>query len=221
MDFNYLSNITLSILSGSKVTIMLFFTVLFLSLPLGLAMMFLAKSKHKTISFLIRAFVFTMRGTPLLLQLFFIYFGLPYLPVVGKYCTMSGTSAAVLGFTLNYAAYFSEIFRGGLMSIDKGQFEASKVLGLTKMQTLHKVIIPQMIRIAMPSITNEAVNLVKDTALVFSISVAETLKMAKNVVMRNGDPLGFVIAFFIYLLINTVVQIAFTNIEKQCNKIYI
>lgn len=218
MDFAYIGKLMLAILGGTKVTLLLFAVVLILSIPLGFLITLMMKSKIAPLQWFVTSLVFIIRGTPLLLQLFFIYFGLPFLPVVGKYFMMNGITAAIIGFTLNYAAYFGEIFRGGILAIDKGQYEAAKVLGLSRVQTLYKVIVPQMIRVTMPSITNEAVNLVKDTALVFSIAVPETLKVAKTAVMRDGDPMGFVVAFGVYLIINTVVQLVFKQLEKYTNR---
>ena len=122
---------------------------------------------------------------------------------------------ALIGFSLNYAAYFAEIFRGGLLSIDRGQYEACQVLGLNKVQTTFHVILPQMIRVALPSITNESITLVKDTALVFAISITEILYYAKAAVTRTGNVFPYVIAFVIYLAMNTVLQLFFNWLEKK------
>ena len=156
-----------------------------------------------------------MRGTPLMLQLFFIYYGLPFVSDFFKAALQSAMVCALLGFSLNYAAYFAEIFRGGLLAIDRGQYEACQVLGLSRVQTTVRVILPQMIRVALPSITNESITLIKDTALVFSIAVLEILYYAKAAVTRTGNVFPYVIAFVIYLLLNTVLQMFFKWLEKK------
>lgn len=153
-----------------------------------------------------------------MLQLFFIYFGLPYIPVIGKYFVLSGFSSAAIGFSINYAAYFSEIFRGGLLSVDIGQYEAAQSLGLNRYQTLKFIIIPQMIRVVIPSVTNEAITLVKDTSLMFAIAVPEVLHYAKVAVSRTNSVLPFMVAFMIYLIINTFLQSALSFYEKKANK---
>ena len=150
------------------------------SLPLGFLITLCANCRFRPVKWIAQAYIFVMRGTPLMLQLFFFYFGLPFIPGIGQYLRMSSFTAAVLSFTLNYAAYFAEIFRGGLLSIDKGQYEVSHVLGLNSWQTMTRVIIPQMIRVTLPSIGNEAITLVKDTALVASIALPELLHYAKG-----------------------------------------
>jgi len=124
-------------------------------------------------------------------------------------------TAAIIGFTLNYAAYFAEIFRGGLLSIDKGQYEAAQVLGLNKIQTFIKVILPQMLKVALPSITNESITLIKDTSLLYAVSVPEILHYAKVSVNRTSDPSIFLIAGAIYLIINSLLTLVFKKIEKK------
>ena len=150
-----------------------------------------------------------------MLQLFFIYYGLPFVSDFFKAALQSAMVCALLGFSLNYAAYFAEIFRGGLLAIDRGQYEACQVLGLSRVQTTVRVILPQMIRVALPSITNESITLIKDTALVFSIAVLEILYYAKAAVTRTGNVFPYVIAFVIYLLLNTVLQMFFKWLEKK------
>ena len=144
--------------------------------------------------------------------LFFIYFGLPY---INKALTFSALTAALLGYSLNYAAYFAEIFRGGLLSVDKGQYEAAKVLGLNRVQATIKVILPQMFRVALPSITNESITLVKDTALVFSITIPEIIYYAKAAVSRTGNVYPYAIAFLIYLAVNSLLQWFFNWLERK------
>lgn len=156
-----------------------------------------------------------MRGTPLLLQLLFICFGLPMLPVVGEYLVLDRFVAASLGFILNYAAYFAEIFRGGLISVDKGQYEAAHVLGLNRWQTMTRIIIPQMIRVALPAIANESITLVKDTALLYAVAVPELLHFAQTAVNRDFTIMPFFLAGIIYLLMTLVLSFIFKWIERR------
>lgn len=156
-----------------------------------------------------------MRGTPLLLQLLFFVFGLPLIPVIGEYLVMDRFAAATLAFVLNYAAYFAEIFRGGLLSIDKGQYEAAQVLGLNKWQTTTRIVIPQMIRIALPALANESVTLVKDTALLYAVAVPELLHFAQTAVNRDFTIVPFVMAGVIYLLITAVLTLVFKWLERR------
>lgn len=207
--------ITLSLLDGLKTSILLFAVVIVASLPIAFLITFGARCKYKPINFIFNAFIYIIRGTPLLLQLLFIFFGLPNLPFIGKYMVFERFTAAIIGFTLNYAAYFAEIFRGGLLSIDKGQYEAAQVLGLNKIQTFIKVILPQMLKVSLPSITNESITLIKDTSLLYAVSVPEILHYAKVSVNRTSDPSIFLIAGAIYLIINSLLTLVFKKIEKK------
>ncbi len=217
MDFEYILRITIHMLNGAKTTILTFFIVIILSLPLGFLITLIAKSPFKLVSYLTNFFIYVIRGTPLLLQLLFIYFALPLIPVVGKYLVMDRFTAACLGFVINYSAYFAEIFRGGLLAINKGQYEAAKVLGLGKFQTTFYIIIPQMLRVSLPAISNESITLVKDTALLYAVSVPEVLHVAKAAVNRDASILPFFIAALIYLLMILVLTVFFKKIEKRYN----
>ena len=195
----------------------IFFLTILFSVPLGLLICFGRMSKIKPIAWLFRIYISVMRGTPLMLQLFVVYFCPFYifkimLREMGDHWMFL---AVIIGFSLNYAAYFAEIFRGGLLSIDKGQYEASKVLGLSRAQTMLRVIVPQMIRVTLPSIGNEAITLVKDTALVTAIALPEILHYAKGAVTRDFTTAPFVVAAVIYLLINLVVALAFQQMERR------
>lgn len=212
MDF---LSITLSLLEGLKTSLLLFIIVIVASLPIAFLITFGARSKHKAISFLFNGFIYIIRGTPLLLQLLFIFFGLPFIPVIGNYLIFERFTAAIIGFTLNYAAYFAEIFRGGLLSIDKGQYEAAQVLGLNKVQTFIRVILPQMLKVSLPSLTNESITLIKDTSLLYAVSVPEILHYTKTSVNRTSDPSIFLIAAAIYLIINSLLTLIFKKIEKK------
>ncbi len=211
----YLSNITVPMLQGMVITLSVFAVTIVCSLPLGFMFTLMARSRIKPIKSLAKGYIYVVRGTPLLLQIMFVYFGLPLLPVVGDYLIFGRFTAACLAFCMNYAAYFAEIFRGGLLAIDKGQYEAAKVLGLTKLETMIRVVIPQMIRVCLPAISNETITLVKDTALVTVIGVAEILHYAKTAVNRDGDTFAFLVAAALYLLINFVITMVFKKLETK------
>ena len=215
MSISEIATTTSAILQGLGTVLTLFFVVLVASLPLGFLMTLGTRSRVAPLRWIINAYIYVMRGTPLMLQLFFIYYGLPFVNDFFKTALHSAMVCALIGFSLNYAAYFAEIFRGGLLSIDRGQYEACQVLGLNKVQTTFHVILPQMSRVALPSITNESITLVKDTALVFAISITEILYYAKAAVTRTGNVFPYVIAFVIYLAMNTVLQLFFNWLEKK------
>ena len=214
MESNYIQ-ITQTMLQGAKITLLVFFIVLAASIPLGFFITLLGRSKFKVIGWIINIYITVMRGTPLILQLFFVYFALPYVPVIGPHITLDRLPAALIAFTLNYAAYFAEIFRGGLMAIDKGQNEAAKVLGFNKIQTFIYVIIPQMIRVCLPALSNEAITLVKDTSLLTVISIAEISYVTKTAVTRDASVFPLVIAGVLYLLIILILTIILRFIEKK------
>lgn len=215
MDIDSALNITLTMLQGAKITILVFLIVFSASIPLGFFVTLLGKSRFKPITWLVNIYITIMRGTPLILQLFFVYFALAYIPVIGPYIKLERMQAALLAFILNYAAYFAEIFRGGLMAIDKGQYEAAKVLGFNKIQTFIHIIIPQMIRVSLPALSNEAITLVKDTSLLYVISIAEISYVAKTAVSREASVFPLVIAGALYLLIILILTIILRFIEKK------
>lgn len=211
----YLTKITLPMLQGLGATLGVFGITIMLSIPLGFLFTLMVISKSRPLQAFGRGYIYVLRGTPLLLQLMFVYFGLPLLPFIGDYLIFGRFQAACIAFCMNYAAYFAEIFRGGLLAIDKGQYEAAKVLGLTKVETMVRVVIPQMIRVSLPSISNETITLVKDTALVTVIGVAEILHYAKTSVNRDGDTFAFIVAAGIYLVINFVISLIFKKMEAK------
>ncbi len=213
MDFTYIMQVTKALMEGFGATLWLFVLVLVLSIPIGFLMTLVLRCKIAPLRWLVNVYVYVLRGTPLLLQLMVVYFGINI--AFSDYFHIKRETAAALAFVLNYSAYFAEIFRGGLLAIDKGQYEACKVLGLSKLQTNIHVIIPQMFRVAMPSVTNEAITLVKDTALLYAVSVPEILHYAKATVVRDSDMTAFVVAGVIYLIMNTVFTLLFTKIEKK------
>ena len=193
----------------------LFFLTLLFSLPLGLVVAFGSMSRCAPLRGVVKTFVWVIRGTPLMLQLFFFYFGLPFIPVIGKYLTMERFTAAALTFVLNYSAYLAEIFRGGLLSIEKGQYEAAEVLGFTSMQIRLHVVLPQMFKVVLPSVANEAITLIKDTALVTSIGIADLLHYTKTMVNHYVDVTPYFIAAAIYLLMTFGLTKLFTRLEKK------
>lgn len=226
----YIIQILPQMLEGLKITVKLFVVTLVLSLPIGLLVSLLkeAVSNKPTDNFIIKRFVklpirliinaylWVFRGTPLMLQLFFFYFGLTYVVLPnGSSITLSMFTAAVLSFVLNYAAYFAEIFRGGIIGVNKGQYEASKALGLTGIQTMRYIVVPQMIRTVIPPIANETIVLVKDTALASSIALIDLLKTAQRAVNRDMNVIPFMVAAVIYLIITLVLTFAFNKIEKR------
>ena len=156
-----------------------------------------------------------MRGTPLLLQLYFFYYGLPFIPGMKNVIVLDRLTAAMLAFALNYAAYFCEIFRGGIISVDKGQYEAARVLGFSKVQTLFKIVLPQMLRVSLPAIANESITLVKDTALVTVIGVTEILYFAKATVNRQAVFTAYPVAAVFYLLMTWVITRLFDYLERK------
>ena len=205
----------MGLMEGVKMTVFMFLVVIVASLPLGFLVTLIARSRIAPLRWFAMGFIYVMRGTPLLLQLLFIYYGLPYLPVVGPLLTFDRLTAAVIGFVLNYAAYFAEIYRGGLMAVDRGQYEAAQVLGMNKFQTTFKVVLPQMFRVALPTITNESVTLVKDTSLLYAVSVPELLHFTKATVSSTADPTPFLVAAIIYLVMNTLLTLLFKRVEKK------
>ncbi|MBD7936992.1 MULTISPECIES: amino acid ABC transporter permease [Cytobacillus] len=215
MSLDYIMTLLKPMLEGAQITVLLFIIAIIASIPLGFLLTLAARSKIKPLSWFAHTYIYVMRGTPLLLQLLFICFGLPMLPVVGEYLVLDRFVAAALGFILNYAAYFAEIFRGGLISIDKGQYEAAHVLGLNRWQTMTRIIIPQMIRVALPAIANESITLVKDTALLYAVAVPELLHFAQTAVNRDFTIMPFFLAGIIYLLMTLVLSFIFKWIERR------
>lgn len=207
---DYIQIILPSMLKGWTVTLQLFFITLFLALPLGILMGMARLSKIKPIAWFMEVYVWLFRGTPLLLQLLFWYFGLM---TVGL--RLEREVAAYLAFILNYAAYLAEIFRSGIQSIDRGQYEAADVLGLTRRQTMSQIVLPQVFKRVMPPIGNEVINLVKDSALIYVLAISELLRVAKTHVMRDDTFIPFIVAAVFYLVMTAVVQQFFKWLEVK------
>lgn len=215
MFSEYYSSMIKPMLEGAQMTVLLFLIAIVASIPLGFGLTLAVKSKYKSISWLATSYIYVMRGTPLLLQLLVICFGLPMIPVIGEYMVLDRFTAACVGFILNYAAYFSEIFRGGLLSIDKGQYEASQVLGFNKWQTMTRIILPQMFRVVLPAVSNESITLIKDTALLYAVAVPELLHFAQTAVNRDFTIVPFFIAGIIYLIMTLLLTFLFKWMERK------
>jgi len=210
MELDYILNSSIAILKGFKVTYGLFFSTLIFSLPLGLLVALARISRYRILQVVTGTYIWLLRGTPLLLQVFFVYFGLPALGL-----TLNNMTAAILAFALNYAAYFAEIFRSGIQSINKGQYESADVLGLTYAQTMRRIIIPQMVKRVLPPVSNEVITLVKDTALVFGIGLLDVLRTAQIIVTRDFDITAFIIAAVFYLLNTAILTFVFRKLEQR------
>lgn len=198
-------------LAGTWVTLQIFFITLLFALPLGLLVALGRMSKIKPINWLMRLYILIMRGTPLMLQLLFVFYGLK--PLFG--IQLDRLMAAQVAFILNYAAYFAEIYRGGLESIPLGQHEAGKVLGLTRRQTFFHIILPQVVKRIIPPMGNEVITLVKDTSLSSVIALQELMKVTQNWVAGSVNMTPFVIAALFYLIMNGIVTRCFTVVEKR------
>ncbi len=193
------------ILKGMKLTVNLYVVTMLFSLPLWILLSLGRVSKNTTLSNIIQVYTWIFRGTPLLLQLFFVYYGLP---VVG--ITLSPFAAVI-----NYTAYFCEIFRGSILGIDPGQYEAAKVLGMKYWQTMIRIIIPQALITALPPLSNEAISLIKDTSLVSAIGMAEILRNSREIVTRDFSIAPFFICAVVYLGLSTIVVLFFKKMEKK------
>jgi polar amino acid transport system permease protein len=211
MDFNTI----LQQLGGGMIkTVGIFVWTLVLSLPLGLLISFGRMSKNKIVSTLFKFYISIMRGTPLMLQLLVVYFGPYYLfkvNISGGYRFV----AIIIGFVLNYAAYFAEIYRSGIESMPIGQYEAARILGYSKSQTFIKIILPQVIKRILPSITNEVITLVKDTSLAFSLAYMEMFTIAKQIAAAQTTMMPFVVAAVFYYVFNLLVAAVMERLEKR------
>lgn len=192
----------------------IFFLTLIFSLPLGLLISFGRMSKHSVLRTVVKIYISVMRGTPLMLQLLVVYFGPYYLfkmRIGGSYRFM----AIIIGFALNYAAYFAEIYRSGIESMPVGQYEAARVLGYSRGQCFFKIIFPQVVKRILPSVTNEVITLVKDTSLSFSLAYAEMFTIAKQIAAAETSFMPFVVAAIFYYIFNLVVAVVMEKIEKK------
>lgn len=207
--FLYMKDIFPYIWSGSANAFKVYGVTLIFAIPLGILCAIGKLSKFKPLAVLIDMYTWLFRGTPLMLQLFFFYFGLMHV------LPMPALTAACLTFVVNYAAYFTEIFRAGIQSIDRGQYEAAKALGLTYGQTMKRIVIPQGIKVVLPPLGNEAITLIKDTALISVISLADITKNTKVISARDFDTTAYLVAAAIYLAITFIIINIFKLIEKK------
>ena len=199
---------------GFGVTLQIFFLTLVGSLPLGVVVALARMSRVKPIAWIMKFYISVMRGTPLMLQMFFIYFA-PYY-IFGIPLSMeSKFSATIVAFIINYAAYFAEIYRSGIQSIPRGQYEAAEVLGYSRFQTFMKIVLPQVIKRILPAMGNEIITLVKDTSLAFAIGVAEMFSTAKALVASQVSMLPFMFAAVFYWVFNFVVEVVLGRVEKK------
>ena len=199
---------------GFGVTLQIFFLTLVGSLPLGVVVALARMSRVKPIAWIMKFYISVMRGTPLMLQMFFIYFA-PYY-IFGIPLSMeSKFSATIVAFIINYAAYFAEIYRSGIQSMPRGQYEAAEVLGYSRFQTFMKIVLPQVIKRILPAMGNEIITLVKDTSLAFAIGVAEMFSTAKALVASQVSMLPFVFAALFYWVFNFVVEVVLGRVEKK------
>lgn len=202
-------------IEGLKSTLGVFIVTLVVSLPLSIVVARLRISKNIFISKTVGIYIYIMRGTPLLLQLMFIFFSFHFIPVIGY--AFSRFQAIFIAFILNYTAYFAEIFRGGINSIDIGQYEAAEVLGFSKAHTFIKIILPQVIKNVMPSVANEVITLVKDTSLVYILGVSDILKAAKSVSNVYATFSPYIYIGILYLVITAMMTKLLEKIEDKFN----
>lgn len=205
-----------SLSSGMNISLLIFFITLITSLPLGLIISFARMSKNKILANITKIYISIMRGTPLMLQLMVIYFA-PYYLFKIKISNDYRLYATLIGFSINYAAYFAEIYRSGIQSMPIGQYEASKILGFSKIQTFFIIILPQVVKKILPAITNEVITLVKDTSLAFTLSVAEMFSSAKALASSFASMTPFIIAAIFYYIFNFIVAYFMEYLERKMN----
>lgn len=199
---------------GMMVSVEIFLLTLLFSLPLGLIISFGRMSKNVLISSLVKIYIAIMRGTPLMLQLIVVYFA-PSIVFGMKISQSYRFVATILAFSINYAAYFAEIYRSGIESMPVGQYEAAKVLGYNRFQTFFKIILPQVFKRILPPITNETITLVKDTSLAFAIAVTEMFTIAKQISAKEASVMPLMVAGVFYFIFNYVVAFVMEMIEKK------
>lgn len=204
------------LMGGMGMLLKIFFFTLLFSLPLGLLVAFGRMSKHIVVRSIFKFYISVMRGTPLMLQLIAVYYG----PSLLLNISLSDFAfdyrfvAAIIAFSINYAAYFAEIYRGGIEAVPRGQYEAGEVLGYAKAQVFFRIVLPQMVKNILPSVTNEVITLVKDTSLAFAISIVEMFTVAKNLVAAQSSLIPLVLAGLFYYVMNLIVAFVMGRIEK-------
>ncbi|GKT03504.1 amino acid ABC transporter permease [Furfurilactobacillus entadae] len=210
MSLSYVMQILPSLLSGAGMTLKIFIWTLIGAIPLGMLVSVGLRSRWRLVRLALNFYVWLMRGTPLLLQLIFIFYGLPDIHIV-----FARYPAALLAFILNYAAYFSEIFRGGFAGIAPGQYEGAKVLGLTYGQTLRRIVLPQVVKSVIPAVGNEVINLVKDSSLVYVIGLGDLLRAGNVASARDVTLVPLILVGIIYLLLTLVCTYGLRTLEKH------
>ena len=202
------------LVGGMGASLLIFVLTLLFSMPLGLAVAFGRMSRFKPLQAIIKFFIAILRGTPLMLQLLVVFFG-PYYLFGWTLPRSYRFIAVVIGFSINYAAYFAEIYRSGIESIPKGQYEAASVLGYNKQQTFFKIIFPQMVKRVLPPVTNEVITLVKDTSLAFVLTYEEMFTVAKQIAAAQTTIMPLFVAGVFYFIFNAVVAFVMEGIEKK------
>ena len=206
-------NIAGQLVEGLGGTCLIFFLTLIFSMPLGVLVCFGRMSKNIVVRSIMKVYISIMRGTPLMLQLLVVYFG-PFF-IAGANISGFRFYAVIIGFSLNYAAYFAEIYRSGIESMPVGQYEAATVLGYSKSQTFIRIILPQVIKRILPAVTNEIITLVKDTSLAFAIAYQEMFTIAKQITASNGNFTALFVAGLFYYIFNFIVAFVMERFEKK------
>ena len=210
---DYIIQILPSMIEGLGVSAEIFALTLVLSLPLGMLLALVRISKIGIFRKIAASYIYLMRGTPLMLQILVIYYGLPLIP--GMEVQLGDFSSAIIAFVANYAAYFAEIFRGGIQSINRGQYEGAKVLGFTYKQTMWHIILPQVVKRVIPPLGNEVITLLKDTSLVYVLAMNDLMRVTRALVQRDVDTTPFIVAAVFYLVCTFVLTKILDRIEKH------
>ncbi len=208
---DYILRILPNMFAGLGVSAQIFLITIVLSLPIGILLALVRISKVAVFRKLAEVYIYVMRGTPLMLQIMFIYYGLPLMLNV----QISDFPAAILAFVANYAAYFAEIFRGGIQSIPKGQYEGAKVLGFTYRQTMWHIVLPQVVKRVIPPLGNETITLLKDTSLVYILAMNDLMRVTRAFVQRDFDTMPFLVAAVFYLVCTAILTKILAYVEKR------
>ena len=208
---DYILRILPNMFAGLGVSAQIFLITIVLSLPIGILLALVRISKVAVFRKLAEIYIYVMRGTPLMLQIMFIYYGLPLMLNV----QISDFPAAILAFVANYAAYFAEIFRGGIQSIPKGQYEGAKVLGFTYRQTMWHIVLPQVVKRVIPPLGNETITLLKDTSLVYILAMNDLMRVTRAFVQRDFDTMPFLVAAVFYLVCTAILTKILEYVEKR------
>lgn len=208
---DYILRILPNMFAGLGVSAQIFLITIVLSLPIGILLALVRISKVAVFRKLAEIYIYVMRGTPLMLQIMFIYYGLPLMLNV----QISDFPAVILAFVANYAAYFAEIFRGGIQSIPKGQYEGAKVLGFTYRQTMWHIVLPQVVKRVIPPLGNETITLLKDTSLVYILAMNDLMRVTRAFVQRDFDTMPFLVAAVFYLVCTAILTKILTYVEKR------